>query len=103
MVQGVALAFGDRPQAGAQLVAARPDGLERGAGREADLALDTVDLDGGQRGTRVWPIGMSVAGSAEPGVPLSRVVQDPDEADWVVVGSFDRKVDVRGGRLELVV
>ena len=32
VVQGVALAFGERPQAGAQLVAARPYGLERGAG-----------------------------------------------------------------------
>ena len=47
VAEGVALAFGERPQAGAQLVAARPDGLERGAGREADLALDAVDLDGG--------------------------------------------------------
>jgi len=35
------------PQAGAQLVAVRPDGLERRAAREADLALDAVDLDGG--------------------------------------------------------
>ena len=48
-VVGQRLPRAGRPRAetGAQGVPARPDGLERRAGREADLALDAVDLDGG--------------------------------------------------------
>ena len=47
VIQCVPTAGQEGPQAGPQLVAVRPDGLERGAVREADLALHAVDLGGG--------------------------------------------------------
>ncbi|MCY4511213.1 MAG: hypothetical protein OXG35_30255 [Acidobacteria bacterium] len=45
--QGVPFAKRECPEARAQFVPPCPDGLERRAGREADLALDAVHLDGG--------------------------------------------------------
>ena len=74
VVEGVASAFGERAQAGPQLVAARPDGLERRAGREAALAMDAVHLHGGGEPVAVLVDALgdaaAAAGGRLGGVPL---------------------------------
>ena len=67
VVEGVSSAFGERAQAGPELVAARPDGLERRAGREADLALDAVHLDGGGESVAVLVDALGDADAAAGG------------------------------------
>ena len=57
----------ERPQAGTQLVAFRPNGSERGGGPEADLALDAVDLDGGGEPVAVLVDALGAADAARAG------------------------------------
>ena len=68
VVESAPVAFRERPQAGAKFVAPRPDGLERRAGGEADLALDAVDLDGGREpvAVAVDALGDADAAGARP-------------------------------------
>ena len=61
--QGVACAGRKRPQARAQLVAPRSDGLQRGVRGKTDLALDPVHLDG--RGKPVAVL-VDALGDADP-------------------------------------
>ena len=71
--QGVTFAGRKRPQTRAYFVAVRPDGLERRARFEADLALDAVDLD---RGGQAPAVLVNPCGHADPLACLRREAVD---------------------------